>query len=121
MFLLKVTSGDLYIFFLSRDIRNTFLAFTSIHRSDVSLLLQVLCSRFASPHVNVRLDSRPVSSSVALPDADHSGGALLVATGNKVGNGPKEAHKYTLGSLKSCRLPCVHHQNRNMCDANDFD
>uniref|UniRef100_A0A8D3DU93 receptor protein-tyrosine kinase n=1 Tax=Scophthalmus maximus TaxID=52904 RepID=A0A8D3DU93_SCOMX len=79
-----VTSGDLYIFFLSRDIRNTFLAFTSIHRSDVSLLLQVLCSRFASPHVNVRLDSRPVSSSVALPDADHSGGALLVATGNKI-------------------------------------
>lgn len=41
-------------------------------------------SRFASPHVNFRLDSRPVSTSVMLHGADQSGGALLVATGNKV-------------------------------------
>lgn len=42
-------------------------------------------SRFASPHVNFRLDSRPVSASVALVGPDQSEGALLVATGNKVG------------------------------------
>ncbi|XP_074489762.1 hepatocyte growth factor receptor isoform X1 [Sebastes fasciatus] len=46
--------------------------------------IQVMVSRIASPHVNVRLDSRPVSSSVALLDADGSGGALLMATGNKI-------------------------------------
>lgn len=46
--------------------------------------IQVLFSRFASPHVNLRLDSRPVSSSVALLNDDHSDGALLLATGNKI-------------------------------------
>ncbi|GLD53700.1 hepatocyte growth factor receptor, partial [Lates japonicus] len=44
----------------------------------------VLFSRFASPHANIRLDSRPVTSSVALLDANGSGGALLMATGNKI-------------------------------------
>ncbi|KAM7415166.1 hypothetical protein PAMA_019812 [Pampus argenteus] len=46
--------------------------------------IQVLFSRFASPHVNIRLDSRPVSSSVALLNDDHSDGALFLATGNKI-------------------------------------
>ncbi|XP_035012695.2 hepatocyte growth factor receptor [Hippoglossus stenolepis] len=46
--------------------------------------IQVLFSRFASPHVNIRLDSRPVSSSVALLDANPSDGAMLIATGNKI-------------------------------------
>uniref|UniRef100_A0A4W6BV19 Hepatocyte growth factor receptor n=1 Tax=Lates calcarifer TaxID=8187 RepID=A0A4W6BV19_LATCA len=46
--------------------------------------IQVLFSRFASPHANIRLDSRPVTSSVALLDANGSGGALLMATGNKI-------------------------------------
>ncbi|XP_029290542.1 hepatocyte growth factor receptor isoform X2 [Cottoperca gobio] len=46
--------------------------------------IQVLFSRFASPHVNIRLDSRPVSASVALLDAGGSDGALLMATGNKI-------------------------------------
>ncbi|XP_031135585.2 hepatocyte growth factor receptor isoform X2 [Sander lucioperca] len=46
--------------------------------------IQVLFSRFASPHVNIRLDSRPVSASVALLDADGSNGTLLMATGNKI-------------------------------------
>uniref|UniRef100_A0A7N6FBQ6 Hepatocyte growth factor receptor n=1 Tax=Anabas testudineus TaxID=64144 RepID=A0A7N6FBQ6_ANATE len=46
--------------------------------------IQVLFSRFASPHVNIRLDSRPVSASVALLDGDQSDGALLMATGNKI-------------------------------------
>ncbi|XP_051238147.1 hepatocyte growth factor receptor isoform X2 [Dicentrarchus labrax] len=46
--------------------------------------IQVLCSRVASPHVDIRLDSRPVSASVTLLDADHSEGALLMATGNKI-------------------------------------
>ncbi|XP_077425336.1 hepatocyte growth factor receptor isoform X1 [Vanacampus margaritifer] len=46
-------------------------------------LIQVRFSRFASPHVNLRLDSQPVTSSVALLDGQGSG-ALLVATGNKI-------------------------------------
>ncbi|KAM3610086.1 uncharacterized protein V6R79_025096 [Siganus canaliculatus] len=46
--------------------------------------IQVLFSRIAAPHVNVRLDSRPVAASVALLDADPSKGALLMATGNKI-------------------------------------
>ncbi|XP_063768557.1 hepatocyte growth factor receptor isoform X2 [Eleginops maclovinus] len=46
--------------------------------------IQVLVSRFASPHVNISLDSRPVSASVALLAPDGSGGALLMATGNKI-------------------------------------
>ncbi|KAK2842710.1 hypothetical protein Q5P01_012910 [Channa striata] len=46
--------------------------------------IQVLFSRFASPHVNIRLDLRPVSASVALLHDDHSNGALLMATGNKI-------------------------------------
>ncbi|XP_032378784.1 hepatocyte growth factor receptor [Etheostoma spectabile] len=46
--------------------------------------IQVLFSRFTSPHVNIRLDSRPVSASVALLDADGSNGTLLMATGNKI-------------------------------------
>nr|XP_046249506.1 hepatocyte growth factor receptor isoform X2 [Scatophagus argus] len=46
--------------------------------------IQVLFSRVASPHVNIRLDSKPVSASVALLDADQSAGALLIATGNKI-------------------------------------
>ncbi|XP_056243073.1 hepatocyte growth factor receptor isoform X2 [Seriola aureovittata] len=46
--------------------------------------IQVLFSRFASPHVNIHLDSRPVSSSVALLDDNQSEGAMLMATGNKI-------------------------------------
>uniref|UniRef100_A0A674P9T4 receptor protein-tyrosine kinase n=1 Tax=Takifugu rubripes TaxID=31033 RepID=A0A674P9T4_TAKRU len=44
----------------------------------------VVFSRFASPHVNIRLDSRPVSGSVVLPGQDPSEGALLLTTGNKI-------------------------------------
>ncbi|XP_057692262.1 hepatocyte growth factor receptor isoform X1 [Corythoichthys intestinalis] len=46
-------------------------------------LIQVRFSRFASPHVSLRLDSRPVTSSVALFDGQGAG-ALLLATGNKI-------------------------------------
>uniref|UniRef100_A0A674NFG1 receptor protein-tyrosine kinase n=1 Tax=Takifugu rubripes TaxID=31033 RepID=A0A674NFG1_TAKRU len=46
--------------------------------------IQVVFSRFASPHVNIRLDSRPVSGSVVLPGQDPSEGALLLTTGNKI-------------------------------------
>uniref|UniRef100_A0A7N6F5Y0 receptor protein-tyrosine kinase n=1 Tax=Anabas testudineus TaxID=64144 RepID=A0A7N6F5Y0_ANATE len=52
--------------------------------SDGRHIQVVLFSRFASPHVNIRLDSRPVSASVALLDGDQSDGALLMATGNKI-------------------------------------
>ncbi|XP_077566728.1 hepatocyte growth factor receptor-like isoform X2 [Stigmatopora nigra] len=51
--------------------------------TDDGRLIQVRFSRFASPHVSLRLDSRPVTSSVALFDG-HGAGALLLATGNKI-------------------------------------
>lgn len=61
----------------------------SSHRNlNMSCVLQVLVSRFASPHVNIRLDSRPVSASVALQDAVVSDGAVLMATGNTVSTKP---------------------------------
>ncbi|KAM3870140.1 hepatocyte growth factor receptor [Diretmus argenteus] len=46
--------------------------------------IQVLFSRTASPHVNIRLDTRPVSPSVVLLDPHGPNGALLLATGNKI-------------------------------------
>ncbi|KAM4554342.1 hepatocyte growth factor receptor [Fundulus diaphanus] len=52
--------------------------------------IQVLFSRSASPHVNISLDSSPVSASVVLPRQDSTGstplseGAVLMATGNKI-------------------------------------
>lgn len=46
--------------------------------------IQVLFSRFASPHVNIQLDSRPVSASVVLLDGDSAHRSLLLATGNKI-------------------------------------
>lgn len=56
-----------------------------LNRSDTLFFpLQVVFSRLASPHMSLQLDSRPVSTSVMLRDADQSGGSLLVATGNKV-------------------------------------
>lgn len=50
----------------------------------MSSVIQVVFSRFLSPHVNIRLDSRPVSAGVVLPGQNLSDGALLLATGNKV-------------------------------------
>ncbi|MED6290616.1 hypothetical protein CHARACLAT_015004, partial [Characodon lateralis] len=43
--------------------------------------IQVLFSRFTSPHVNIGLDSSPVSASVVLPNSE---GSVLMATGNKI-------------------------------------
>uniref|UniRef100_A0A672YT21 receptor protein-tyrosine kinase n=1 Tax=Sphaeramia orbicularis TaxID=375764 RepID=A0A672YT21_9TELE len=54
----------------------------------VKIILSVLSisfyKLFASPHVNIQLDSRPVSASVALLDGDISHRSLLLATGNKI-------------------------------------
>ncbi|CAL9696653.1 unnamed protein product [Knipowitschia caucasica] len=46
--------------------------------------LQILFSRSSAPHVNISLDSGPVSSSLLL----HNHGQLLVATGNKITSVP---------------------------------
>uniref|UniRef100_H3DF53 Hepatocyte growth factor receptor n=1 Tax=Tetraodon nigroviridis TaxID=99883 RepID=H3DF53_TETNG len=46
--------------------------------------IQVVFSRSLRPHVNIRLDSRPVSAGVVLPGQNLSEGALLLATGNKI-------------------------------------
>ncbi|XP_051917176.1 hepatocyte growth factor receptor [Hippocampus zosterae] len=62
-------------------------------------LIQVRFSRLASPHVNLRLDSQPVTSSATLLD-DRGGGALLVATGNKITKVPLTGPG--CGQLTSC-------------------
>lgn len=60
------------------------------------IFFQVLFSRYASPHVNIALDSNPVSASVVLPRTPQSQGAVLMATGNKVGGG----HRLTRVSVE---------------------
>ncbi|KAF7645839.1 hypothetical protein LDENG_00197570 [Lucifuga dentata] len=73
----------------------TSITVTLVHHRTVAYLgtadgrhIQVLFSRSASPHVNIRLDSRSVSPSVALLDAQSPDGALLLATGNKISKVP---------------------------------
>uniref|UniRef100_A0A8C4Z8D9 receptor protein-tyrosine kinase n=1 Tax=Gadus morhua TaxID=8049 RepID=A0A8C4Z8D9_GADMO len=61
--------------------------------------IQVLFSRAASPHVNVRLDSRPVTTMVLL-DPEGPGGALLLATGSKITKVPLTGPG--CGQLTSC-------------------
>uniref|UniRef100_A0A665VF63 receptor protein-tyrosine kinase n=1 Tax=Echeneis naucrates TaxID=173247 RepID=A0A665VF63_ECHNA len=58
--------------------------FTASDKKSCYNVVRVLFSRFASPHVNIRLDPSPVSSSVALLDDNNSEGSLLMATGNKI-------------------------------------
>lgn len=74
-----------------------------------SSVLQVVFSRFASPHVNIRLDSRPVSGSVVLPGQDPSEGALLLTTGNKVSSftAPKSrgTRSVSIGNAITCSFP----------------
>ncbi|XP_028306635.1 hepatocyte growth factor receptor isoform X2 [Gouania willdenowi] len=72
-------------------------------------LIQVQVSKFASPHVNIQLDSSPVTSSVVLLDAAGSEIALLMVTGNKVSRvpltGPGCEHLITCpGCLLSSRV-----------------
>ncbi|CAL8376223.1 unnamed protein product [Arctogadus glacialis] len=63
------------------------------------MFYQVLFSRAASPHVNVRLDSRPVTTMVLLAP-EGPGGALLLATGNKITKVPLTGPG--CGQLTSC-------------------
>ncbi|KAM4619365.1 hepatocyte growth factor receptor [Polymixia lowei] len=90
----------------------TSIAVAAVHGRTVAYLgtadgrhIQVLVSRSASPHVDIRLDTRPVSSSVALLDHLGPHGALLLATGNKITKvpliGPGCAH---LTTCTSCLL-----------------
>lgn len=91
---LQVTQFVQRLEFWHRELTNTLLTSITVapvHGRTVAFLgtadgrhLQVLFSRFAVPHVNIRLDSQPVSASVALLDQDGSQGALLLATGNKI-------------------------------------
>ncbi|XP_078112626.1 hepatocyte growth factor receptor isoform X2 [Sander vitreus] len=91
---LQVTQFVQRLEYWHKDLTNTLVTSITVmlvHGRAVAYLgtadgrhIQVLFSRFASPHVNIRLDSRPVSASVALLDADGSNGTLLMATGNKI-------------------------------------
>ncbi|XP_058501925.1 hepatocyte growth factor receptor [Solea solea] len=91
---LQVTQFVQRLEYWHKDLTNTLvtsITVVPVHGRAVAYLgtadgrhIQVLFSRFASPHVNIRLDSRPVSSSVALLDGSDSEGALLMATGNKL-------------------------------------
>ncbi|XP_047452432.1 hepatocyte growth factor receptor isoform X2 [Mugil cephalus] len=91
---LQVTQFVQRLEYWHKDLTNTLVTSITVvlvHGRAVAYLgtadgrhIQVLLSRLASPHVNISLDSRPVSASVVLLDADQSDGALLVATGNKI-------------------------------------
>ncbi|KAK1887471.1 Hepatocyte growth factor receptor, partial [Dissostichus eleginoides] len=91
---LQVTQFVQRLEYWQKELTNTLvtsITVVTVHGRAVAYLgtsdgrhIQVLFSRFASPHVNVRLDSQPVSASVALLEADGSGGSLLMATGNKI-------------------------------------
>uniref|UniRef100_A0AAQ5X5D1 receptor protein-tyrosine kinase n=1 Tax=Amphiprion ocellaris TaxID=80972 RepID=A0AAQ5X5D1_AMPOC len=95
---LQVTQFVQRLEYWHKDLTNTLvtsITVVPVHGRAVAYLgtadgrhIQVLFSRFASPHVNIRLDSRPVSASVALLDSGHTNGALLMATGNKITNVP---------------------------------
>ncbi|XP_072242533.1 hepatocyte growth factor receptor isoform X2 [Leuresthes tenuis] len=94
MYRLQVTQFVHRLEYLHKDLTNTLvtsITVVPVHGRTVAYLgtadghhIQVQFSRFTSPHVNIRLDTRPVSASVVLLDADHSDGALLMATGNKI-------------------------------------
>ncbi|XP_028286521.1 hepatocyte growth factor receptor isoform X2 [Parambassis ranga] len=91
---LQVTQFVQRLEYWHRDLTNTLVTSITVlpvHGRAVAFLgtadgrhIQVLFSRSASPHVNIRLDSRPVSASVSLLDVDQSDRALLMATGNKI-------------------------------------
>uniref|UniRef100_A0A3Q3JIE6 Hepatocyte growth factor receptor n=1 Tax=Monopterus albus TaxID=43700 RepID=A0A3Q3JIE6_MONAL len=94
MYRLQVTQFVQRLEFWHKELTNTLvtsITVVPVHGRAVAYLgtadgrhMQVLFSRFASLHVNIRLDSRPVTTSVALLDDDDSAGALLMATGNKI-------------------------------------
>ncbi|CAN9499011.1 unnamed protein product [Ophioblennius macclurei] len=89
---LQVTQFVQRLEYWHKDLGNTLvtsITVSSVHGRTVAYLgtadgrhIQVLMSRSASPHVDIQLDSSPVSSSVAVSEG--SEGALLVATGNKI-------------------------------------
>ncbi|KAM6937599.1 hepatocyte growth factor receptor [Xenentodon cancila] len=91
---LQVTQFVQRLEYWHKDLTNTLVTSINVvpvHGRTVAYLgtadgrhIQVLFSRFTSPHVNIRLDSRPVSASVPLLDDSDSNGAMLVATGNKI-------------------------------------
>ncbi|CAL8358879.1 unnamed protein product [Lota lota] len=93
-----------------KDLTNTLvtsIAVATVHGHIVAYLgtgdgrhIQVLFSRAASPHVNIRLDSRPVSPSMVLLEPNGPGGALLLATGNKITKVPLTGPG--CGQLTSC-------------------
>ncbi|XP_068595383.1 hepatocyte growth factor receptor [Brachionichthys hirsutus] len=87
---LQVTQFVQRLEYWHKDLANTLvtsITVVPVHGRAVAYLgtadgrhMQVLFSRFASPHVNVQLDSRPISTSVSLQEE----GALLMAAGNKI-------------------------------------
>ncbi|KAM9376541.1 hepatocyte growth factor receptor [Pholidichthys leucotaenia] len=91
---LQVTQFVQRLEYWHKDLTNTLvtsITVVPVHGRTVAYLgtadghhIQVLFSRFASPHVDIPLDSRPVTTSVALLDAEDSEGAILMATGNKI-------------------------------------
>ncbi|KAM4734033.1 hepatocyte growth factor receptor isoform 3-T3 [Anableps anableps] len=94
MYRLQVTQFVQRLEYWHKDLKNTLvtsITVVPVNGRTVAYLgtadgrhIQVLFSRFTSPHVNIGLDSNPVSASVVLPDLPHSEGAVLIATGNKI-------------------------------------
>uniref|UniRef100_A0A667XLY5 MET proto-oncogene, receptor tyrosine kinase n=1 Tax=Myripristis murdjan TaxID=586833 RepID=A0A667XLY5_9TELE len=90
---LEVTQFVQRLEYWSKELTNilvTSITVAQVHGRTVAYLgtadgrhMQVKSSG-ASPHVNIRLDTKPVSASVVLRDPNHPDGALLLVTGNKI-------------------------------------
>ncbi|XP_029009895.1 hepatocyte growth factor receptor [Betta splendens] len=90
---LQVTQFVQRLEYWHKELANTLVTSISVapvHGRAVAFLgtadgrhMQVLFSRSASPHLDIRLDRRPVTASLPLLHGD-GGGALLVASGNKI-------------------------------------
>ncbi|XP_056137712.1 hepatocyte growth factor receptor [Lampris incognitus] len=91
---LEVTQGVQRLEYWYKQLTNTLvtsITVVPVHGHPVAYLgtadgrhIQVLFSRDALAHVDIRLDSQPVSPSVALLDPQSPSGSLLLATGNKI-------------------------------------
>ncbi|XP_076879035.1 hepatocyte growth factor receptor-like [Brachyhypopomus gauderio] len=113
-----------------RNVLLTSIAVVPIHDHTVATLgtadgrvIQVVVSRFGNtePHVDFLLDTRPVSSEVAVLSPQRQDASLLLVTGNKVSKvpviGPGCEHLWNCSTclLAPAFMGCGWCRNRNLC------
>ncbi|XP_076878108.1 hepatocyte growth factor receptor-like isoform X2 [Brachyhypopomus gauderio] len=113
-----------------RNVLLTSIAVVPIHDHTVASLgtadgrvIQVVVSRFGNtePHVDFLLDTRPVSSEVAVLSPQRQDASLLLVTGNKVSKvpvmGPGCEHLWNCSTclLAPAFMGCGWCRNRNLC------